>query len=413
MNIFFVSDVSISRVIGGAERVLYEQSTRLAKRGHNVYVLTRRLPDHPLPQEMFQDVQEWRYDVDPDNDTSFFFSSTSNSRKLYESLHKCYFFDIINFHQPFSSFGVLKSPASRTTRKIYTCHSLSFEEYQSRNPKPRGLIQRIRYGLNVQGRKCIEGKILRSSDRIIVLSTYTRDKLLNQYGIPSDKIVLIPGGVDLERFRPSGNRIDIRRRLGLSENKIILLTVRNLVPRMGLDNLIHAMADVVHQIPDVHLIIGGSGPLKEDYVRLVEKLGLERFIRFDGFIPEDRLPDYYGAADLFVLPTLELEGFGLVTLESLATGTPVIGTPIGGTREILGTLDSRFLFKGTDRSSIASLIVEMCRNFKDDPSLWKRMSNQCRTFAEEHFSWQRNVDATEKVFLEEIQTHERDSCASL
>jgi len=185
------------------------------------------------------------------------------------------------------------------------------------------------------------------------------------------------------------------------------------VPRMGLDNLIHAMADVVHQIPDVHLVIGGSGPLKKDYSRLVEKLGLGRFIRFDGFIPEDRLPDYYSAADLFVLPTLELEGFGLVTLEALATGTPVVGTPIGGTREILGTLDSRFLFKGTDRSSIASLIVEMCRDFKDDPSLWRRMSNQCRTFAEEHFSWQRNVDATEKVFLEEIQTHERDSRSSL
>lgn len=398
MNILFVSDVSISQVIGGAERVLYEQSTRLAKKGHNVYVLTRRLPDHPLPQEMIQGVQEWRYDVDPDNDTSFFFSSTSNSGKLYESLHKCYLFDIINFHQPFSSFGVLKSPASRTMNKIYTCHSLSFEEYQCRNPKPQGVIQKIRYGLNVQGRKHIEGKVLRSSDRIIVLSTYTRDKLLNQYGIPSDKIVLIPGGVDLERFRPSGNRMDIRRRLGIPENRIILLTVRNLVPRMGLENLISAMRDIVKVLPDTLLIIGGSGPLKDALLRLIQDLQIGDYIKFAGFIPDKDLPDYYRAADLFVLPTLELEGFGLVTLEALACGTPVLGTPVGGTLEILQRLDAGYLFDGTGPEAMAKRIIDFGQQYVNHPNLQSATSLKCRSFVEDNYSWEKNVHKTEDVF---------------
>jgi glycosyltransferase involved in cell wall biosynthesis len=413
LNILFVSDVSIRNVIGGAERVLYEQSTRLTRRGHEIHVLTRQLPDHPDLKEIIQGVHESRYPVNQGNAISLFCSSTRNCRMLYESVIQNTTFDVLNFHQPFSSFGVLKSRNSRGAKKIYTCHSLSFEEYQSRNPKPRGLIKRVLYALNVQARKIIEGKALRSSDKIIVLSSYSRGKVLSQYGISPDKIILIPGGVDLERFRPAANRMDIRRALCLSEHKIVLLSLRNLVPRMGLENLIQAMPFVVQHIPDIQLIIGGSGPLKEDMVRLAEKLDLQDFVRFDGFIPEIRLPDYYGAADLFVLPTIELEGFGLVTLEALASGLPVIGTPVGGTMEILGQLDSRFLIKGTDRTSIASLIVELCRDFKGDPSLWHRLSSQCRAFSEERYSWERNVEATEKVFLETVHAHERNSHSSL
>ena len=71
MNILFVSDISINEVIGGAERVLFEQSTRLQKRGHNVYILTRKLQDHKSNQEVIQGVKEWRYDVDRRNTLLF------------------------------------------------------------------------------------------------------------------------------------------------------------------------------------------------------------------------------------------------------------------------------------------------------------------------------------------------------
>ena len=106
------------------------------------------------------------------------------------------------------------------------------------------------------------------------------------------------------------------------------------------------------------------------------------------------------AADVFILPTLELEGFGLVTLEALASGTPVLGTPVGGTKEILGKLDSSYLFKDTTPESMSTLIIETCRQFKDKPALWQHVSSQCRTFVEENYSWEENVNTTEKLFLE-------------
>lgn len=400
MNILFVSDVSISEVIGGAERVLYEQATGLARRGHDVHILTRKLPDHKSNQEIIQGVREWRYDLDQSNAFAFLVSTLLNCKRLFDSLQNQYPFDCINFHQPFSAIGVIHSPASKKIKRIYTCLSLSFEEFRSRNPKPKGVIRRILYFLNVQARKFIERRVLNKSGRIVVLSRFTQDKLWCAYKIPSEKMKVVPGGVDLHRFYPAADRAGIRQCLNIPQKKMILFSVRNLVPRMGLKNLIYAIKEVVKIVPDIYFILGGKGPLKNDLILLSQNLGIENHIHFTGFIPEEELPDYYRSADIFILPTLELEGFGLVTLEALASGVPVLGTPIGGTKEILGRLDPKYIFRYTQPESMAALIIETCQRFKNNPGLWQDVSSLCRSFVEANYSWEKNVDATEKIFSE-------------
>ncbi|MFA4909851.1 MAG: glycosyltransferase family 4 protein [Desulfobacteria bacterium] len=400
MNILFVSDVSISEVIGGAERVLYEQATGLARRGHDVHILTRKLPDHKSNQEIIQGVREWRYDLDQSNAFAFLVSTLLNCKRLFDSLQNQYPFDCINFHQPFSAIGVIHSPASKKIKRIYTCLSLSFEEFRSRNPKPKGVIRRILYFLNVQARKFIERRVLNKSGRIVVLSRFTQDKLWCAYKIPSEKMKVVPGGVDLHRFYPAADRAGIRQCLNIPQKKMILFSVRNLVPRMGLKNLIYAIKEVVKIVPDIYFILGGKGPLKNDLILLSQNLGIENHIHFTGFIPEEELPDYYRSADIFILPTLELEGFGLVTLEALASGVPVLGTPIGGTKEILGRLDPKYIFRDTQPESMAALIIETCQRFKNNPGLWQDVSSLCRSFVEANYSWEKNVDATEKIFSE-------------
>ncbi len=404
MNILFVADVSISEPISGAERVLFEQSTRLSNREHDVYILTRKLQDHKSNQEVTQGVREWRYDVDQRNALSFIKSTLLNCRRLFESLQNQYSFDCINFHQPFSARGVIRSPASKKVRKIYTCHSLSFEEFQSRNPRPKNIIKRLPYSFNIQARKLIEKKVLNACDRIAVLSRFTQEKLWSAYRIPSEKVVIIPGGVDLERFYPAVDKVRIRRHLNIPEEKMILLTVRDLEPRMGLENLICAFKEVINVVPDGYLVLGGQGPLKNHLISLSQELGVEDYIRFVGFIPEEELPDYYRMADVFVLPTMELEGFGLITLEALASGLPVLGTPVGGTVEILGKLDSRYLFKDTTPESMASLIIETCQQFRSNPQLWQDVSARCRAFVQAHYSWERNVDRLENLLLQSLES---------
>jgi glycosyltransferase involved in cell wall biosynthesis len=254
-----------------------------------------------------------------------------------------------------------------------------------------------------RGHKKFEKNILEKSNEIVVLSKFTKDKLINIHQILEEKIKVIPGGVNLNKFSPVDDKNKIRERLNIPSNKIILFTVRNLVQRMGLENLIIAFNDLINQNKKINLVIGGEGNLKTGLMALARSFGIENHIHFVGFIPEEQLPSYYQMADLFVLPTKELEGFGLVTLEALASGLPVLGTPIGGTKEIIGKFDSSFLFKGNDPDSMAELIMEKCRLIRNNPRKWKEISNRCRYFVEHNYSWDKNIDALEELFVKMSQ----------
>ena len=307
-------------------------------------------------------------------------------------------FDIINFHQPFSAVGVLSSTGSRMVPLVYTCHSLSFEEYISRSSSPKNPIKWLLHHLQVRARKSTEQTVLKRSDQIVVLSEYTREKLQRTYGLAPSKVNVIPGGVDLERFRPSTDKARIRTRMNLPQDKFILFTVRNLVPRMGLENLISAFEIVQNDSRDLLLVIGGEGPLKAALKEQVRQCGVVDFVRFAGYIPDEDLPSYYQMADLFILPTTELEGFGLVTVEALASGLPVVGTPVGGTKEILTKLGSDYLFDDSTPQSIANGILNALNGWATDQAFYKNISKTCRKVAEQHYSWDNHVSKLEELF---------------
>jgi glycosyltransferase involved in cell wall biosynthesis len=171
---------------------------------------------------------------------------------------------------------------------------------------------------------------------------------------------------------------------------------------MGIDNLLIAMQEIVRSVPDVYLVIGGTGPLKTDLEAMTRRMNLDRHIRFSGFIPEEALPQYYRASDLFILPTVDLEGFGMVTLEALASGIPVLGTPVGGTQEILSGFDRQFLFQDTSPDAMSGLIIDTCRRYRNQPDQWQLDSRRCRNFVERYYGWDVNVDAIERVFRKNI-----------
>jgi glycosyltransferase involved in cell wall biosynthesis len=318
LNILFVADVSIKKILGGSERVLYEQTTRLARRGHNIFIITRKLPNHDKDHEVIQGVNEWRYSSNKKNFLSFLCKTCIFPKKIFEALHQKVHFDCINFHQPFSAFGVIHSTLSNQIPKIYTCHSLSFEEFISRNGDGSRLFSKATNFIKSRGHKKIEKNIFEKSNQIVVLSKFTKDKVINIHQIIEEKIKVIPGGVNLNKFTPIVDKGKIRKRLNIPANKIILFTVRNLVQRMGLENLIIAFNDLIKnndlikKNAEIDLVIGGEGKLKTGLIALARSFGIEDHLHFAGFIPEDQLPSYYQMADLFVLPTKELEGFGLV-----------------------------------------------------------------------------------------------------
>jgi glycosyltransferase involved in cell wall biosynthesis len=218
--------------------------------------------------------------------------------------------------------------------------------------------------------------------------------------VPSGRIRVIPGGADHERFHPAADKRTVRSALGLPEAGVIFFTVRNLVPRMGIDALIRAMGRIAGEISHARLVIGGEGPMRPSLEALVDALGLRKRIRFVGFIPEAELPLYYQAADFFILPTAQLEGFGLVTVEALASGLPVLGTRVGGTPEILEPLDPTWLFDTPEPAAMAERIVTIVREFSPTSARYGILAIRCRRRVEEHYTWTRHLDQLERLYAQ-------------
>jgi glycosyltransferase involved in cell wall biosynthesis len=256
------------------------------------------------------------------------------------------------------------------------------------------------YQIEIWCRKYIEKRVLQAADRIIVLSEFTKQKISELHKLGAKTISILPGGVDLYRFHFSSDKTETRRRLNFPLHKFILFTVRNLVPRMGLENLIRAVDIIVKEVPDILLVLGGVGPLENSLKQLLQETGTESCIELQGFIPEDELPAYYRMADAFILPTQELEGFGLVSLEALASGLPVFGTPVGGTSEILSQLHEEYLFEDSSPEGMAKSIIRYYYRVKQNPALEKKVSIRCRDFAEKNYSWDKNINALESIFVE-------------
>jgi glycosyltransferase involved in cell wall biosynthesis len=202
-------------------------------------------------------------------------------------------------------------------------------------------------------------------------------------------------------FRPSADTPALRKRLGLPEGAFIVLTVRNLVSRMGLENLVEAASAVVKERPEVFFVIGGSGYLRGKLEKMIKTAGLSGSVRLAGYIPEADLPAYYQCADLFILPSRLLEGFGLVTLEALACGTPVLATPVAANPEIVGRLDPRMLLEDCSPAGIAAGILGFIPRYGEARGA---MRGACRKFVEDNYSWTRYAEGVEQALFDAISS---------
>jgi glycosyltransferase involved in cell wall biosynthesis len=211
--------------------------------------------------------------------------------------------DVLHVHQPLAGYGALTSRPGARLPSLYSFYSPAPLEYRSR----QGMTARHRAGIvGATGTAvlwAIERACLRRAGRVHVLSDFSADQLWKLYAVPRERIVKIRGAAATERFTPASDRAAIRRALGLDADRPIVLTVRNLEARMGLDNLLDAMARVKARCPRALLLIGGSGSLRAALEAQSHSLGLSDHVKFLGFVPDDDLPRYYQAADVFVLPT--------------------------------------------------------------------------------------------------------------
>ncbi|MGF6599738.1 glycosyltransferase involved in cell wall biosynthesis [Paraburkholderia sp. GAS448] len=234
--------------------------------------------------------------------------------------------------------------------------------------------------LGQRAKRYLEQAVYARSSRLIVLSDAFGQILTSRYGIPPERIRVVPGCVNVEQFNLPISQTEARLKLQLPLGRPIVLAVRRLVRRMGLEDLVDAVKLLKRHQPDVLLLIAGKGRLESELQARIAQAGLEDNVKLLGFVPDQHLAALYRAATISVVPTVALEGFGLITVESLASGTPVLVTPVGGLPEAVAGLSQDLVLPATGAAAIADGLAAAL-----DGSLKLPDADACRAYARENF----------------------------
>jgi glycosyltransferase involved in cell wall biosynthesis len=338
----------------GSARTSSGKAKELVRRGEDVWMLTAAdplLPEYELRDGLHilryvpEKVASW-------NPARAFSHQKAAKAVLERHLPKV---DAILGHSLLSTQAALELYGD-SVRSCYTLNSPATMEMAIvwRNSS---LLRRIAAPVGLMMIKRIEAECLRRSRVITAESQYTIDCIGRIHGKKiAERLRLIPASVDTSRFVPAEDRESLKVQLGWPTDIPILFTLRRLEWRMGLDRLLDASHRLVSEGLRFHLMIGGTGSLRGRLEEQVRTLGLSKSVTFLGRVEDRQLPLAYAACDAFVLPTAELECFGLIALEALSAGRPVLATPVGAIPEVVGKFESGWLARSSEPEDIADLL---------------------------------------------------------
>jgi glycosyltransferase involved in cell wall biosynthesis len=375
----------------GVARVASEVGRRLADRGHEVTAVVPRAPNLSADEQTgsLRVLRVIRRGALPllANDVV---ETTRRSRGLGR-------IDVVLAHGSAAAVGLSRAGLGAPLLLVYHA-SLPRELRFMRSRLPWGrerlltyLNEPIAYGLDRVG--------LGRCDRILALSAYSRSLLVTDHADHVPKIRAVSGGVETSTFCPLDGMRAARLRLGADATRRLLVTVRRAEPRMGIEQLLGAIRIMADD--DVDLAVVGGGLLTGELRHLASEFGVDGRVRFVGRVSEAELHDWYRAADLFVLPTVAYEGFGMVTVEALASGTPVVGTSAGATPELLEPLDMRLVAQGSEPESLAAAIRRTLAFVDDD------FRAHCRQYAKDRFDWDRVIPIWEEALANAVSLENR------
>lgn len=387
MRILLVADVSAEKVLGGAERMLVHHVRALMASRHSLTVLTRQPdPSAPLSIDLGQGVTEYRLP----------FSGDKGPRGLMQLRREATGwwrehageFDAVVGEQPFVMWALLR--AGCRLPRMQVVHSFAYQEYATRH----GLDWSLKHRLITAAMRWLESGIYRSASRLLVLSRHMQRELEHCFDISEARVVLAPGGVDLPPMLDEAQREQVRHELGWEGP--VVVTLRNLVPRTGVDMLVQAAAMLRRDCPDVRWCVIGGGALADALVWLAAQLGVDDIVEFTGYLPEKDVVRRMQAADAFMIPTRSLEGFGLVTIEANACGLPVVASPVGGNIEVASSSPDNRVARAVSPEALAEAMADLLHT--DDAH--EARAGRLRTHMAECFSWVGH----DGRFLEAVET---------
>lgn len=375
------------RIVGGIARVVYDLSHKLVKEGNEVTVITYKEGDVPS-YENDKGVDVYRvenYMIHPNNFTDWImqlnFKLTSKATQIINEQGK---FDCIHAHDWLVAYSAKTLKDAFQIPIISTIHATE----AGRNSGIHDDVQRY---INDT-----EWLLTYESSEVIVNSNYMKRELQRLFGLPFEKINVIPNGINLTNFNGIERDYDFRRKYAMDNEKIILYIGR-LVYEKGIQHLLAAMPKIINGYNDTKLIIGGKGGMYDELKEQAKALGIENKVYFTGYLSSKEVQKMYKCADIAVFPST-YEPFGIVALEAMLAGVPTVVSDIGGLDEIVDHGINGMKSYAGNSNSIADSVLALLYNHQ----LCDNIVKNAKTKVKKEFNWDKITQETYFIYEKAI-----------
>ena len=371
------------RIVGGIARVVHDLSKRLIKDGHEVTVITYR--DGNVPEyENDKGVEVYRVDnymIHPNNFIDCIMQLNFNMiAKATEVINKEGGFDVIHAHDWLVTYAAKSLKQSFNLPMVATIHATEAGRNSGIHDDTQRYINDTEWLLTYE------------ATEVIVNSNYMKGHVQGLFGLPFDKISVIPNGINLNNFTGIERDYDFRRRFAMDNEKIILYVGR-LVYEKGVQHLISAMPKILDHYHDSKLVIAGKGGMLDELKAQVDSMGLSNKVYFTGYLNQKEVQKMYKCADVAVFPST-YEPFGIVALEAMLAGIPTVVSDIGGLNEIVEHGVNGMKSYAGNPNSIADSVLSLLF----DPQLAMNVTKNAKNKVKDEFNWQKIAQDTHYIY---------------
>lgn len=390
VNILMLSWEYPPHVVGGLAAHVQGLARALVARGHNVTVLSQ---DGGSPREHEdKGVHVVRAGATPVRSPDFLgYVHQLNHLMLAKSLELVQQgrqFDIIHAHDWIVAFAASGLKQALRRPLIATIHATEFGRNNGLHNDDQRHISDIEWWLVYE------------AWRVVVCSLAMQAELGRVFQVPPDKVRVIPNGIDVSDMRVRRD-MDLRRQYAADDEEIVIFVGR-LVWEKGVDTLLYALRQLVTVRPKVKLIVAGRGPIQEEMEALTQRLGLSGHVHFVGHVDAERRDLLYGIAEVAAFPS-RYEPFGIVALEAMAAGVPVVVGDVGGLQEIIGNDEVGLRVQPGNAGALSAALL----NLLDDRARAQEMASRAREKVERVFTWASVAEQTERVYRRVLEDCER------
>ena len=375
------------RVVGGIARVVHDLSKTLLKDGHDVTVVTYREGDAPY----FEDdkgVKVYRVDnymINPNNFIDWIMQLNFNLiAKANEIIAKEGNFDVIHAHDWLVAYAAKTLKNSYNIPIVATIHATESGRNSGIHDETQRYINDTEWMLTYE------------ASEVIVNSNFMKNELQRLFGLPYEKINVVPNGVNLNLFNGIERDYNFRRKYAMDNEKIILFLGR-LVYEKGVQHLIAAMPKILNGYHDSKLVICGKGGMLDELKAEAERLGISQKVYFAGYMQGKDVQRMYKAADIAVFPST-YEPFGIVALEAMLSENPIVVSDVGGLNEIVQHKENGMKSYAGNPNSIADSILELLYDHKLCADITKRAKNRVRN----EYNWSKIAQDTHFAYQKAI-----------